>query len=627
MAPMATDFADDEGRVSRKLIDYHAARARGGVGLIIMEVTGVDERFPYMPRTVGLWADDLVPGYRLLTDAVHAHGAMIFPQVAHPGPDSLSVLLTGIEAVGPSAGIINDLTKTPCRELAVEEIPAIVEQFARTARRAREAGCDGIELHAAHSYMLLGSFLSPLRNRRTDAYGGTLEGRMRLLLEVLHGIRREVGPGFPILLRISGDEMVRGGRTLEETLSIAPRLVQAGVNAFHVSSGAYPDLSWRVIPPTGTPFGLNAHLAAALKKTVDVPVMVVGRITDPRLAEDILARGQADMVAMGRALLADPDLPIKAAAGRFDEIAPCIGCGLGCVTAREQGGDTTCLVNPRVGREAETENAARPAARRRKVLVAGGGPAGLMAALTAAERGHSVDLFERDGRLGGLYNLATIAPGKSELARVIEFLAGRAARAGVRVHLDTEVGPALLARERPDVLVVATGSVPCGPVVPGMQATEVLCARELISGRAPLPRGRVLVAGGGTVGLEVAEIIAGAGAKVVVVEARDEVGADMFAEARVLLLEKLEELGVQILTSAMLVSIAPDGGVVSRAEAGEETLAGFDAIVSALGARPLDELSAEGLRAGIEVHVVGDARQPRQAVAAIAEGFEAGRSV
>ena len=171
MAPMATDFADEEGRVSQKLLDYHAARARGGVGLIIMEVTCVDERFPYTPRTVGLWSDDLVAGYRRLADAVHAHGAKLFPQVAHPGPDSLSVLLTGTEAVGPSAGIVNDLTRTPCRELAEEELPGIVEQFAATARRAREAGCDGIELHAAHSYMLLGSFLSPLRNRRIDAYG------------------------------------------------------------------------------------------------------------------------------------------------------------------------------------------------------------------------------------------------------------------------------------------------------------------------------------------------------------------------------------------------------------------------------------------------------------------------
>jgi NAD(H)-dependent 7beta-hydroxy-3-oxo-delta4-cholenoic acid oxidoreductase len=625
MAPMATDFADEEGRVSRKLIDYHAARARGGVGLVIMEVTGVDAQFPYMPRTVGLWSDDLVPGYRQLVDAVHAHGAKLFPQVAHPGPDSLSALLTGVEAVGPSEGIVNDITKTPCRALAGEEIPAVIEQYAATSRRARDAGCDGVEIHAAHSYMLLGSFLSPLRNRRTDAYGASVEGRMRLPLEVIRAVRRAVGPGFPVVLRISGDEIVEGGRGLQEVLATAPLFVAAGVDAFHVSSGAYPDLSWRVIPPTGTPPGLNVPLAAALKKAVSVPVLVVGRITSPAQAEDILARGDADMVVLGRALLADAEFPRKAAEGRVDEIAPCIGCGLGCVVAREQGGDTTCLVNPLVGRESEVT--AVPAARPRRVLVAGGGPAGLMAAAVAAERGHAVDLYEREPRLGGLYNLATVAPGKQELTRVVAHLQGRAARAGVRFRLGQEVTADLLGRERPEVLVVATGSDPCGPVLPGMEGSGVLCAREIMSGRTPVPAGRVLVAGGGTVGLEVAEIAAQAGASVTVVEAREEVGMDMFAEARALLLPKLEKLGVRILASTSLVSVFPGGAALSRGEGSQERLEGFDAVVSALGARPRDELSGPAAEAGIEVHVVGDARQPRQAVAAIAEGFEAGRSI
>ncbi len=637
MAPMATDFGDDAGRISQKLIDYHEARARGGVGLIIMEVTGVDARFPYMPRTVGLWADDLIPGYRRLTDAIHAHGAKVFPQLSHPGPDSLCSLLTGVEAVGPTAGILNDITKTPCRELAVGEIPAIVAQFAETACRAKEAGCDGIELHAAHAYMLVGSFLSALRNHRTDEYGGSMERRMRFPLEVIRAIRRKVGPDFPIVLRISGDEMVPGGRTIEETKSIAPQLVEAGIEAFHVSSGAYPNLSWRVIPPTGTPLALNAHLSAALKQVVDVPVLVVGRINDPRMAEDILRRGDADMVVMGRALLADPDLPVKAAKGRFDHIAPCIGCGLGCVSAREQGGDTTCLINPSVGREAETR--LLPAARAKKVLVAGGGPAGLMAAITAARRGHAVELYERADRLGGLYNLACAAPGKQELSKVIEYLRRQAAQAGVSVHLGAPVTPALLKRAAPEVLIVATGSEPCTHELPGADGPTVACARDVIAGRAALPTGRVLVAGGGTVGLEAAEIIAEAGrgqnsrhagTSVTIIEQRDEVGTDMFSEARTLLLQRLEALGVRLLVSARLARFTPDGARVYREGPDglvEQTLSGFDWIVTALGAKALDELSAEPGAAGLEVHVIGDARQPRLAVAAIAEGFEAGRTV
>jgi NAD(H)-dependent 7beta-hydroxy-3-oxo-delta4-cholenoic acid oxidoreductase len=638
MAPMATDFGEGDGRVSQKLIDYHAARARGGVGLIIMEVTGVDAQFPYMPRSVGLWADDLIPGYRRLTEAIHSYGAKIIPQVSHPGPDSLSSLLTGIEAVGPTAGILNDITKTACRGLAADEILRIVEQYAETARRARDAGCDGIELHAAHGYMLMGSFLSALRNRRTDGYGGSMERGMRFPLEVIRAIRQKVGRDFPIVLRISGDEMVPGGRTIKETQEIAPQFVEAGIDAFHVSSGAYPDLSWRVIPPTGTPLALNAHLSAALKQVVDVPVMVVGRINDPRLAEDILRRGDADMVVMGRALLADPDLPAKAAEGRFDDIAPCIGCGLGCVTAREQGGDTTCLVNPTVGREAETrlQRANRP----KKVLVAGGGPAGLMAAITAARRGHSVELFERTARLGGLYNLASVAPGKQELTRVVQYLEIQASKAGVSVHLDAEVTPASLKQSAPEVLIVATGSEPCTHSLPGAEGPNVLCARDIVAGQAAPPTGRVLVAGGGTVGCEVAELIATAGREarcagseptsVLVVELREAVAMDMFSEARTLLLQRLEALGVRLLASTRLVSLAPDGALVSReGPAGpvEERLSGFDWIVTALGAKALDELSAGAAAAGIEVHVVGDAREPRQAVAAIAEGFEAGRLV
>ena len=633
MAPMATDFADAGGRVSQKLIDYHAARARGGVGLIIMEATGVDAKFPYTPRTVGLWSDDLIPGYRRLTDTVRAHGARLFAQIAHPGPDSLSPLLSGVEAVGPTAGILNDITKTGCRELAAVEIPLIVEQYVQTAGRAREAGCDGIELHAAHAYMLMGSFLSPVRNRRTDAYGGSTEGRMRFALEVIRAVRTEVGPDFPIVLRISGDEIVAGGRTLRETQAMAPAFVAAGVDALHVSSGVYPELSWRVIPPTGTAFGLNVHLSAALKQAVEVPVMVVGRVTDPRQAEEILCRGQADVIVMGRALLADPDLPAKAAAGRFDEIAPCIGCGLGCVVAREQGADTTCLVNPAVGREADTAFA--PTARPRKVLVAGGGPAGLMAAAVAAERGHSVALFEGSQRLGGSYNLAAVAPGKQELTGVIRYLHRRAARAGVSIHLDTEVTLQLLQRASPDDLIVATGSEPCGAVLPGMDGLNVLCARELIAGRTPLPAGRGLVAGGGMVGLEVAEIIAedrreDGRTSVLVVEAREEVGMDMFNQARKLLLERLEALGVKWLASTRLVSITREGARISREGADgpvESELGVFDWLVSALGVKPFDPLSAVAAEAGVEVRVVGDARQPRQAVAAIGEGFEAGSSI
>jgi NAD(H)-dependent 7beta-hydroxy-3-oxo-delta4-cholenoic acid oxidoreductase len=630
MAPMATDYADEDGRVSLKLIDYHAARAAGGVGLIFMEVTAVDERYPYIPRTVGLWSDALVPGYRQLTDAIHAHGAKLMPQIAHAGPDSLSSLLTGHPAVGPTAGIRNTLTKTGCREMSREEIEEIPAQFAHAARRAREAGCDGIELHAAHAYMLLGSFLSALRNRRTDEYGGSVENRMRLPLEVIDAIRSMVGRDFPIVLRISADELVFGGRDLQETLSIAPRFVEAGVDAFHVSSGAYPDLAWRVIPPTGTPLALNAAFSKALKAVVDVPVLVVGRINDARLAEAVLARGEADMAVMGRALIADPELPAKSARGDFDDVAPCIGCGLGCVTAREKGGDMTCLVNPRVGRERETEPAAARGSER--VMVAGAGPAGLMAAWTAAARGNQVDLYEARERLGGLYNLAAVAPGKQELTRVIQYLARQCRNSGVTLHTGVEVTPALVSQAAPDHLIVATGSRERIPEIRGADGPTIVLARQVLEGGVSLS-GRILVAGGGTTGCEVAEMLACHGdslsrepVEVLVVEMREAAGEDMFDEARTLLMERLRARGVRFLTSARLVELTRDGAVVDRA-AGRETLRGFAWIVIATGARAYDPLSGPARAQGLRVTTIGDARIPGQAVAAIADGFEAGRSM
>lgn len=630
MAPMATDFAEGDGTVTQRLVDYYEARARGGVGLIILEVCTVDGMSPYIPRTVGIWDDSFIPGLRSLTDAVHAHGARIMPQIAHPGPESLAPLFNGTQAVGPSAGIVNNLTRMKCRELSVDEIRSVIGQFGGAARRAREAGFDGLEFHAAHSYMLAGSFLSALRNRRTDSYGGDLAGRLRFPLEVIRAMKAAAGEDFPITMRLSAEEQVAGGREIRETEYIASLFADAGVSAFHISSGVYPDLSWRVIPPTGTPFGINVKSAAEIKKAVPVPVMVVGRIVDPGMADDIVRRGDADMVVLGRALIADPSWPAKAAAGAWEEIAPCIGCGLGCVRNRERGGDMTCVVNPAVGREREM--AIRPAAKKKTVMIAGGGPAGLEAARVAALAGHDVRLYEKNAAPGGQFILAAVPPGKQELCKVTQYLARQAVKAGATVTFGATVTPAMVQDAAPDVLIVATGARPRMPAIPGADGAAVFTAFDVLSGAVDLAPGKVLVIGGGMVGCEVASFVANTGdnitigrTEVTIVEMADAVGADMFSEGRELLMEKLRHKEVRIITGAAVKAITADGAVISGS-GGDEILTGMDCTILATGVESIDELSAAA--AGVaEIHLIGDAREPRQVLDAIREGSETGRAL
>jgi len=630
MAPMATDFANRDGTISGKLREYHEARAKGGVAMITLEVTTVDGKSPYVPNTPSLWDDKFIPSFRELTDAVHAHGARLVPQISHPGPESLSPFFHKIQTVGPSE-IMCHSTKQVCRELTLEEIERIIEQFGEGARRAREAGFDGVELHAAHSYMLVGSFLSSLRNRRTDGYGGSIEGRLKFPIEVIKSIKARAGNDFPIIIRLSGDELSPGGRDIRGTQYIVPILAEAGVDAFHMSSGVFPHMSWRILPPTGTPLGLNVAYSKAVKEVTDRPVAVVGRINDPRFAEDVLQRNEADLIVMGRALLSDPDLPRKAMEGRFEDIAPCIGCGLGCIAGRETRG-MTCVINPTVGRE--TEMTIIPAAKPKKVMVVGGGPAGLEAARVAAVRGHKVTLYEKEGKPGGQFNLASVPPLKQELSKLIQYLRTQVGKAGVKVQLKKEVTPDMVEKVKPDVVIVATGGESLVVDLPGIDGPNVITGHDVLSGRAVVPCGTdVVVIGGGMVGLEIAEYLGNPGdnpivgcINVTVLEMLPQVGMDMASEGRTLLMQRLRESGVRILTSMTVKEILEDGVVVTR-DGQEEAIRGMDRVILAMGARSVNVLSDKIKDKVAEVYVIGDAKQPRKAVEAIAEGAEVGRRI
>jgi len=629
MAPMATDFGNPDGTISERMAAYFEARARGGAGLILLEVTTVDRDYPYVPNSIGLWGDELIPSMRQFTDRIHAHGAKVFPQVSHPGPESLS-FIRRIQPVGPSVAMCYS-NKVICREVSLEEIGKIVEQYGDAARRAREAGFDGIELHAAHGYMLLGSFLSALRNHRTDGYGGNLNDRLRLPLEVLASVKAKAGRDFPVIFRLSGDEYAPGGRDIRGTQYVARVLAEAGADGFEISGGVFPQTSWRILAPTGTQLGLNVANAAKVKEVVDVPVAVVCRINNAPFAEDILQRNEADVIVMGRALLADPEFPNKAAEGRLEDIAPCLGCGLGCVAGREGGNPMTCVMNPLLGREWEIS--ITPTNTPKKVMVVGAGPAGLEAARVAATRGHDVTIYEKEKEPGGQMRLACVPPMKQEMSLGVKYLRRQVEKARVKVVMNTEVTPELVDEVKPDAVVVATGGEPLVVKLPGIDGKNVLLGHDILAGKVAIKKGKVVVVGGGMVGLEVADYLADPGDNpvmgcmdVTVVEMLDDVGMDMSPEGRTLLMERLRESGAKVVCSATVKEILEDGVLVTR-NGREERIGGMDYIVLAMGAKSVDVLSDKIKDKVPEVYVIGDAKKARKALEAMAEGSEVGRKL
>ncbi len=630
---MGPGFAANDGCVSQTRINFHEAQAKGGVGLIITGGVSVDPLIIGSSLHIGLWDDRFIPGLKELADAVHAHGAKLAPQIMHQGARRAPTL-SGVQAVGPSPIPPKEkwLNNVP-RELTIEEIGEIVEGFSDAARRAREAGCDAVELHAAHgSHNLVSSFMSPLCNKRSDAFGGSPEGRFRLPLEIIKRIKARAGVDFPVIVRISGDEMTPGGRDLLETEFIAPILVEAGADALHVTGGSFPETSWWVMPPAGTPFGLNVAAASAVKKSVDVPVIVAGRIKDPLLAEHVITTGKADLVAMGRSLLADPELPSKTAAGRLDDIAPCIGCNLGCVGGARTYGTLTCLVNPTVCREKEM--ILSQAKKSKKVMVAGGGPGGLYAAWIACQRGHHVTLFEKSAKLGGQFNLAAVPPLKQENILIIQYLSNQVEKAGCKLELNVEVTPTLVRDFDPDVVIIATGGRPLIPHdIPGVEKENVVTAHDILSGKVTLSTSNVLIIGGGMVGCEVADFLAEpednaivGPISVTIVEMSASIAEKMQSEPRYLLLQNLRRKGVNWITHAQVKEII-DNGILFVRKGQEEAVHGMEYIVLAMGTSPADDLSHELESEVPELYVIGDAKEPRTALAAIAEASEVARKI
>jgi 2,4-dienoyl-CoA reductase-like NADH-dependent reductase (Old Yellow Enzyme family)/thioredoxin reductase len=593
-APTDPGLAHADGSVSTELIDYHKAKAQGGVGIVTVGSTAVDAAHSIIhPGLLVIDHDRKVPGLARLADSIHRYGAVASLELVHAG-----------KTLG-----VGDMT--------IETIEQVVEDFAAAAYRLQHAGFDMVLIHGGHGW-LLAQFVSPLTNTRTDEYGGSLENRARFPLAVLARIRERCGEGFAIEYRLSGEELMPGGLEIDEAIGFA-QLIQDRVDLFQVSAGTMrePRTTPYVHPAYFLPRGRNVRLAARFRAALSKPVTALGAIMDLDLAERAVAKGEADVVAMARALIADPALPIKTRGDRKEDIVPCIRCNE-CLARVARWLPLWCATNPMIGAETEYKNVPAPQQRRR-VVVAGGGPAGMQAALTASSRGHDVVLFEKTDRLGGNLWVASRPDFKDEMKRFQEYLTKQVGKSNVDLRLGMEATTESVRAERPDALIVAVGAEPTQPAIEGLDRPNVVWAGDVFVDRVPAGE-RVVVAGGGGVGCEAALHLARQGKNVTVVELLPELALDYNFINRPLLLELLAEKSVETLVGATVVEITGQGATVVDADGRHREIAA-DMVVLALGMVPRLQ-TVDSLRAGCpDVRLVGDCLSPRTLIDAVREGF------
>lgn len=620
--PMGTNYANPDGTVSRQMIDYYVERAKGGFGLIILEVTAVDPLGKAILFEAGLWDDSQIPDFKQLVDEVHAAGAKIFMQLHHCGRQTVPFYLGGEQPVAPSAVACPVMDAIP-HELTNEEVWDLVEKFGDAAVRAKKAGFDGVEVHGAHGY-LVAQFMSPHANKRMDEFGGTFMGRMKFPLEIFKNIRSKVGNDYPMSFRFGYDEMVNGGRTIEESTVIARLAEEAGVDVLNVSIMTYASMPYMSAPPA-MPSGFNQYPTAKIKASVSIPVITVGRYNNMYMAEDVLKSGRADLIALGRESITDPFIPTKVAENRLEDIAPCIGCVQSCLgyLLNPAVNKISCLVNPRTGHEGEYDFS--KVEKGKKVLVVGGGPGGMLAAYVAAMRGHDVSLYEKEEHLGGQFRLAGVPPTKHELLGALQYYKHMGDKYGVKYHLNTEVDAETVKELAPDAVVLATGSQPCLPNIPGIDNPKFVSCLDILGAKVQ-PGAKVLVVGGGMSGAETADFLGEHNRQVSIVEMREAIAADEQPTVRFFLMKRLEEHKTQMHTSAKVTRFFDDG--VEVEENGEiKTLRGFDTIVLATGVKAYNPLQEKLEGICKEVYVIGDAEDTGPANKATEAGMAVGLAI
>ena len=628
MTAMGVGVGSPSGEVTDAFIRFYEERAKGGAGLIITEITRVNDIHGAGEYDqLSLACDDTIESFQRLAEAVHRHDSRIFVQLHHPGRESHLVLNPKTDQLVSSMAVPSYVAPEPTRALSAAEIGDLVKDFGRAAGRAKKAGIDGVEIHAAHGY-LIHQFLSPFDNHREDQYGGTPENRRRFLLEIIEEIRRVCGEDYPISVRLSSSEFLSDlydeSLKLQDTIADAKACEAAGVSLLNISSGTHFTGN-TIVEPTTYEQGWKIPLAAAIKKEVSIPVAATGVIRDPAYAEKILTEGDVDFVAMGRSWLADPQWGEKAISGRDEDIRKCLGCMYCFETAGNNlisgGSHAFCSVNPCMGEEASCDDSVADG-EGRSVVVVGGGPAGLEASMILAKRNFHVVLFEKRERLGGQMYLASLPPHRAKMGNFILYAEKQLKDLGVEIHLNEEATADKIRALSPYAVFLTTGSVPVLPrSIPGIDRPNVYVAEDVLTERVRFSGRKIAVIGGGLTGMETAEYLQTGGNEVFEVEMVDAMGAVGFPLMIMDATSSLAKLGVRTMPGHKLLEIR-ENSILLEDNAGYRIEEACDAVIVALGVRAQNTLE-EALKPDMKVFTAGDAKRGgRRIPDAIHEAFQ-----
>jgi 2,4-dienoyl-CoA reductase-like NADH-dependent reductase (Old Yellow Enzyme family)/thioredoxin reductase len=612
-----------DGTVNAALVAYQEARARGGVGLIVLQVSGVHETARYTNHVLMATDDSSIAGYRNVAEAVHRFGAVLFGQLFHPGREMAEADGGLLNVAYAPSSVPNERFHVMPRALTRTMIDAIVRGYGDAARRMQTAGLDGVEIVASQGY-LPAQFLNPRVNLRDDAYGGDLDGRLRFLREAIVDIRAKVPDGFVVGLRISGTEIDEQGLTEDETFDAVTRLGDS-VDYVHVTVGTSASLGGaiHIVPPMTFKTAYVVPYAARIKRQARIPIFVTGRINQPQDAEALIAGNHADVCGMTRALISDPEMPNKAMQGRLEDIRACIACNQACIGHFHKGYPISCIQNPASGRELRFGTLS-PASRRKKVMVIGGGPAGMKAAAIAAQRGHHAILFEAERRLGGQALLAQMLPGRAEFGGLITNLQRELELAEVQIHHSTRVDRAAILAEAPDVVLIATGAEPYRPEFPQEGDLQIVDAWQVLRGQATVGHSVVVIDWRADwIGIGIAEQLAQQGRSVRLAVNGIAAGETLPFYVRDHSAAGLHKLGVKVLTYMRLYGSDSDSVYLQHTASGEAVvLEKVDTLVLCTGHAPVDDLSDALEDLDLETHVIGDAASPRTAEEAVYEGLK-----